>query len=48
MRRGGLLVEDHVGHPSYQAPGSRFRGAVLALIGLTLFVLACVPGVKAW
>src|ERR1700722_17872818 len=48
MRRGGLLVEGHVGYPSYQATGSRFRGAVLALIGLTLFVLACVPGVKAW
>ena len=40
MRRGGLLVEDHVGYPAHQTPGSRFRGAVLALIRLTLFVLA--------
>jgi hypothetical protein len=47
MRRGGRLVEDHFGCAAFQAPGFRFWGAVLALIGLILFVLACVLGVSA-
>jgi hypothetical protein len=46
-RRGGQLVEEHFGHAASQAPEFRFRGAMLALIGLILCVLACVLGVRA-
>ena len=46
-RRGGYLVEEHLGYAASQAPEFRFWGAMLALIGLNLFVLACVLGVRA-
>jgi len=45
-RRGGRLVEVHFGCAAWHAPGFQFWGAVLALIGLILCVLACVPGVR--
>ena len=43
LRRAGWLVEERVGS-AFQAWGLRFRGAMLALVGLFLFVLACAPG----
>jgi uncharacterized membrane protein len=43
MRRADWLVEERVGHPAFQASGCRFWGAVLALVGLFLLVLACAP-----
>ena len=44
MRRAGWLVEGRVGYAAFQARGFRFRGAMLALVGLFLFLLACAPG----
>ena len=42
IRRGGRLVQAHVGRAALQASESRFWGAMLALIGAIPFVLACV------
>jgi hypothetical protein len=47
MRRVGWLVECHVGFAAFLAPGFRFWSAVLAPIGLILFVLGCVLEVRA-
>jgi hypothetical protein len=47
MWRVGWLNGYRVGSTAFQAPGFRFWSAVLALIGLILFVLACGLEVRA-
>jgi hypothetical protein len=44
MRRAGRRVEDHVRFAAFLAWGFRIWGAMLALVGLFLPVLACLPG----
>ncbi len=46
MRRGDRLVEERFDYAASQAPEFRFWGAMLALIGLIPFVLACLLGVR--
>jgi hypothetical protein len=45
--RAGRLVKERVGDAAFQAWGFRFRGAMLALVGLFLFVVECAP-VAGW
>jgi hypothetical protein len=44
ISRAGWLVEGRAGYAAFPACGFRFWGAVLALVGLFVLVLACVPG----
>jgi hypothetical protein len=44
IRRAGRLVKERIGYAAFQAWELRFRGAMLALVGLFLFVPACANG----